>query len=123
MTPYNKPTSRSVLRNSFGGFHITLEKLTAAMKMGFLGIQKNTKGITRGGQTSRLSVISLLFSLVLILGVFLIQGTQLSSKAPTMPPFKRWYSETMKLHQILAQIMKLLQILALWEYLGVCFLP
>jgi len=53
------------------------------MKMGFLGIQKNTKGITRGGQTSRLSVISLLFSLVLVLGVFLIQETQLSSKAPT----------------------------------------
>lgn len=53
--------------------------------MGFLGIQKNTKGIPKGGQTSRLSVmaISLLFSMVLILGGFLIQGTQLSCKAPT----------------------------------------
>lgn len=50
-----------------------------------MGIQKNTKGILRGGQTSRLSVmtISLLFSLVLVLGFFLIQGTQLSCKAPT----------------------------------------
>lgn len=53
------------------------------MKMDLLGIQKNTKGITRIGKINRLSVISLLFSLVLILGVFLIQGTQLSRKAPT----------------------------------------
>jgi len=51
--------------------------------MGF--IQKNTKGLPRGGQTSRLSVmtISLLLSLVLILGFFLIQGTQLYCKDPT----------------------------------------
>lgn len=53
------------------------------MKMGFT--QKNTRGLHRGGQTSRLSVmtISLLLFLVLILGFFLIQGTQLFSKDPT----------------------------------------
>lgn len=51
--------------------------------MGF--IQKNTKGLARGGQTSRSSIMTIaIFSfLVLILGVFLIQGTQLLCKNPT----------------------------------------
>lgn len=51
--------------------------------MGF--IQKNTKGLPRGGQTSRSSImtIAILSFLVLILGFFLIQGTQLFCNNPT----------------------------------------